>query len=899
MNVRAWGLLLFLLAFVLCGCGADDSSSEPEGDEFEAVLFDSTHLLGDEALAALRAVEPDGTLRFEGTPPQLAGLEQLDVLISPGSPAEPAGFLRLVVAIESDAEGLVLRTLHAPIQLAFRKLHVRAKRSVDDLMDAALLGEPTRQPLGERLDSISGARYTEHEFELQVFDGDGLKDSVGDQAYATVQFGGGVSYVFGIDVDWGEAKAVPVALAKCILEAIKGAGCDVKKLLPPTTVGYEFEASVKASLAAEGVAYKGFNAPYQLPPIPLPEVQIAFLRFYPQLLLSATFEGAATSQFSLAMTAFAHAGAGVSYSNKSDQAEPKLPYADYDFEAPNVDATLSANGRIGLGANLRVLLYKTAGPYAGLELFTELDAQQNRDPCYELTAGAALTYGFDVVVDLPLFDPYMLAHWGSSANLFEELIESGACKPLPGGAATGTGGAADPSSFASPTFTPWSKSYSGLVHAYPYALTPDVVSMHVEPTIDGRFVVAGTASKALLKIDELGNPVWAKSYRAATHFGLSFLFDTVLPTATASAKNGTLFGIAHPWVVLELEQDGRLIRARRFDVPHHTRTLMLVGIAPADDGGFFVAGNRADDVGNWLKDVDAFIARFDVNGELVWAKRVGDAGQSELVRTVFAYEGGVVIGGTTHVGVSEVDYRAWVARFDGAGNKIWSKRLRSKVCTSIFEAHSHVTTGLAARDGDLILGGFIEAANNDSLFFKLKPDGTLAWHTTETDLEILQSGFEVTSLVELPTSGYLAAGQRYDYNSSTMYPGVFVGALDGIGRFQWLQFYDAGASLGIKNVDSMPFLQLTRDGGALVTAYSEPLAPDQKGLWIFKLPAKDGLIELSPGSDVIRQAKGWKTADDCLELEELSAAVKDDDVALVPLELSAESVTSNVAQQTP
>jgi hypothetical protein len=899
MSVRAWGSCLFLLAFVLCGCGGDDSSSEPGGDEFEAVLFDSTRLLGDEALAALRAVEPDGTLRFEGTPAELAVLEQLDVLISPGSPAEPAGFLRLVVAIESDSEGLVLRTLHAPIQLAFRKLHVRAKRSVDDLMDATVLGQPTRQPLGALGDSISGAEYTEHEFELQVFDGDGLKDSDGDQSYATVRFGGGVSYVFGIDVDWAEVKAVPLALKNCLLNAINGAGCDIKAMLPPTTLGYEFEASVKASLAAEGVAYKGFNAPYQLPPIPLPEVQIAFLRFYPQLLLTATFEGGATSQFSLAMTAFAHAGAGVSYSTKSDKAEPKLPYADYDFAAPNVDATLSANGRIGLGANLRVLLYKTAGPYAGLELFTELDAQQNRDPCYELSAGAALTYGFDIVIDLPLFDPYMLAHWGSKADLFKELIESGTCKPLPGGAATGTGGAADPASFASPTFTPWSKSYTGLVHSYPHTLARDVVSMHVEPTIDGRFVVAGTASKALLKIDELGNVVWAKSYRAAEHFGLTFLFDTVLPTATASAKNGTLFGIAHPWVVLELEQDGKLIRARRFDVPHHGRTLRLVGIAPADDGGFFVAGNRADDASDWLDDVDAFIARFDVNGELVWAKRFGDAGQSELVRTVFAYEGGVVIGGTTHAGVTEVDYRAWVARFDGSGKPIWANRLRSKVCSSIYDSHSHVTTGLVARDGDLILGGFIEAANDDSLFFKLKPDGTLAWHATETDVHILQSGFEVTSLVELPTSGYLAAGHRYDYDSSTMYPGVFVGALDGVGRFQWLQFYDAGASLGFGNVDSMPFLQLTRDGGALVTAYSEPLAPDNKGLWAFKVPAKDGLIEFSAGSDVVRQAKAWQTADDCLEVETLIAGIQNDSAALVPLELSVESVTSNVAQQTP
>jgi hypothetical protein len=426
---------------------------------------------------------------------------------------------------------------------------------------------------------------------------------------------------------------------------------------------------------------------------------------------------------------------------------------------------------------------------------------------------------------------------------------------------------------------------------------------HVEPTIDGRFVVAGTASKALLKIDELGNVVWAKSYRAAEHFGLTFLFDTVLPTATASAKNGTLFGIAHPWVVLELEQDGKLIRARRFDVPHHGRTLRLVGIAPADDGGFFVAGNRADDASDWLDDVDAFIARFDVNGELVWAKRFGDAGQSELVRTVFAYEGGVVIGGTTHAGthagVTEVDYRAWVARFDGSGNPIWANRLRSKVCSSIYDSHSHVTTGLVARDGDLILGGFIEAANDDSLFFKLKPDGTLAWHATETDVHILQSGFEVTSLVELPTSGYLAAGHRYDYDSSTMYPGVFVGALDGVGRFQWLQFYDAGASLGFENVDSMPFLQLTRDGGALVTAYSQPLAPDNKGLWIFKVPAKDGLIEFGAGLDVVRQAKAWKTADDCLEVEARSAGVRNDAAALVPLALSFESITSNVAQQTP
>ena len=113
---------LFVLA---AACGDDEG-----GDEITAIPFPTTIELSAEDLASLESAGDDGTLVFDPAPASLADVEVGRIRVGGVSDETPAGLLRAVLAVERDGDRLTLGTAVAPIQLAYRKLHVKlAKRS--------------------------------------------------------------------------------------------------------------------------------------------------------------------------------------------------------------------------------------------------------------------------------------------------------------------------------------------------------------------------------------------------------------------------------------------------------------------------------------------------------------------------------------------------------------------------------------------------------------------------------------------------------------------------------------------------------------------------------------------------------------------------------------------------
>jgi hypothetical protein len=126
------------------------------------------------------ARERGGVLRFDPAPAALAAVEVGTVLVGGVGPATPAGFLRVVLAVERDVDVLVLRTAQAPIQLAYRKLDVRFVRS--------LLATPPRSNVTTATRSLVEATKP---FDFALFDGDGSAITTNDRIAIKGLVGGG------------------------------------------------------------------------------------------------------------------------------------------------------------------------------------------------------------------------------------------------------------------------------------------------------------------------------------------------------------------------------------------------------------------------------------------------------------------------------------------------------------------------------------------------------------------------------------------------------------------------------------------------------------------------------------------------------------------------------------
>ena len=87
-----------------------------------------------------------------------------------------------------------------------------------------------------------------------AFNGDGNPSTPDDQVRVSGNLGGGLTYDFGVDVDWGEAMNLPQAVYDCLHEFLGGGGCSLQSLLPPVQAAMQMEAQAAADLTVQGSA---------------------------------------------------------------------------------------------------------------------------------------------------------------------------------------------------------------------------------------------------------------------------------------------------------------------------------------------------------------------------------------------------------------------------------------------------------------------------------------------------------------------------------------------------------------------------------------------------------------------------------------------------------------------
>ncbi|MCS7245632.1 MAG: T9SS type A sorting domain-containing protein [candidate division WOR-3 bacterium] len=140
----------------------------------------------------------------------------------------------------------------------------------------------------------------------------------------------------------------------------------------------------------------------------------------------------------------------------------------------------------------------------------------------------------------------------------------------------------------------------------------------------------------------------------------------------------------------------------------------IMSINSTSDGGFVVAGDVYYD--SWTGDIDGFVAKFDANMNLQWARAVGTTSVEWLTTAFQTTDGNIVVIGPSF-------YEIWVAKFNVSnGNTIWQRRYPRTYYDD--GVGKYFTWGKPASDGGIIIADEISGGNNrDVLFLKLNSNG--------------------------------------------------------------------------------------------------------------------------------------------------------------------------------
>jgi hypothetical protein len=832
--------LAIAAALIAGGCGSDDGQGggdegAPDDVELVAEPFPTTVELSGDDLAALEPDAGDGTLVFAPAPASLDAVKVGSILVGGVSDSSPTGLLRAVLAVERDGDRLTLRTAQAPIQLAYKELHVRFTKStaVPQMPGGAA---DLRRAVPEGFSESFPFNYV-------LFDGDGDDATTNDRIAIEGSLGGGFDFDFALDVNWGDIDALPQAVTSC-LESLTGIlvgmppDCSVDALLPEAKVTFTVLPEVHADAKVVGAATLEYEKEVDLYSVTLSPITIGPIVFVPTVDVTAKLEGAASASFSTGVHGSAVFETSVTLSSKSSEPAqfipPKLKSSDFGTHPTTI--SLHASAKVGAGARLNLLLFGVTGPYAAARAYAAIDADFLSEPCWGLRAGLDLDLGIKVTTPaLPVLGQLTLVDWQAAAiNALDFELDTGNCEAPPEASTLPPGSGPDAMNYADPSYTPWSRTFTPPVEgAHAAAPGNGVIYSELHRTIDGHYVRSGYSTFALTKFNEQGQLVWARELALADGGKLRPL--RVRPTADAAMMVLSSSG-AEPIVLTKLGQDGSVLDARAFDVPLDKCSVVVTALASDGGDGHYVAGECIGQPVSFLLHARRDDARY-------WLLDSGDI-SGYRVRLADSIEGDAFLAGTMTDGIDSM----FAMRLAPDGTVRYSKRYEA--CAEAPDAIP--SQSIVGAQGEVTMAGSGGAQHN-GMIVRLRPDGTVGFASFPGFGFGAGSVFVLDSIAELPTTGYVVGGSvwRVLGEDEVDLPSAALLGLDGAGRMLWGNRYTFGGA-GARVESGHTGVRLTDDGGVMATALvSDPADPLGGLLWAFKPFAKDGGITLDGGAGVV------------------------------------------------
>ena len=257
----------------------------------------------------------------------------------------------------------------------------------------------------------------------------------------------------------------------------------------------------------------------------------------------------------------------------------------------------------------------------------------------------------------------------------------------------------------------WQKNYGGDLL--------DVL-LSLDRTTDDNWVLAGftlsegegKADMWMLKVDGKGNEIWNKTY-GGEHWDVGMSVAAASNGGFAVAGHTKSFGDAsdtNAWIV-RFDAEGNPVFEKKWG---GDKSDIATAIVADKKGGFMVAGNTLS-YGNGLEDV--WIMSLNQNGRQRWQKIVGGS-KSDFANDITHQNGMLTLAGYTEsYGSGNKD--AWLMQFNASGSLQWE----TPIGTSAPEGANALTP---VNDG-FVISGFVQTDRNglDFWIFNTDPKGKM------------------------------------------------------------------------------------------------------------------------------------------------------------------------------
>jgi hypothetical protein len=187
----------------------------------------------------------------------------------------------------------------------------------------------------------------------------------------------------------------------------------------------------------------------------------------------------------------------------------------------------------------------------------------------------------------------------------------------------------------------------------------------------------------------------------------------LLAGALAFSSTATVFALSLEWA----RQIGTSGRDASFSVA-------IDAAGNAYIGGFTEGSLSGDNAG----DFDAFLAKYDMSGNLLWSKQIGTASYDYIASVATDVDGSVVITGATDgslFGTNPGEREPFLAKYDALGTLLWSQQIRTQTSWSNSVAIDQIRNVYLS--GYTCCGLFDSSANQDAFLIKYNPSGNLLW----------------------------------------------------------------------------------------------------------------------------------------------------------------------------
>lgn len=256
----------------------------------------------------------------------------------------------------------------------------------------------------------------------------------------------------------------------------------------------------------------------------------------------------------------------------------------------------------------------------------------------------------------------------------------------------------------------WSKQFGGAGEDVGFRIIPTTVS--------GGYLIVGTTNSLgngerdvyLVKVDAQGNQVWANAYGTPNEEDGSSVLEVADGYLVFGTGDDATSGSKEAYLI-KVDFNGNQVWSKYLNAT--SQSDFGIDIVQAADGNIVLAGSNGSQTEGWL-------LKTDLNGDQIWLQTIAGTVSiqvSDLLKTV---NGDLVVAGTTET--TPLNSNAFLARFDNDGNQIWMTDIGrsgySDFCQSAYET---ADGGFIAIGYNAIVTGFF----NDVTLIKAGADGSV------------------------------------------------------------------------------------------------------------------------------------------------------------------------------